>query len=130
MAPLRAAEDRSAGRPLGVRGGEGVDESAGQARGNDAVAGRHGPDADDEFLGACVFEEEAGRAGSQGLVGVLVEVEGGQDQDPRATAGLGDAAGGLDAVDAGHPDVHQDDVGAQSRGQANGLLPLGGFADD
>ncbi len=49
------------------------------------------------------------RATADRLEGVLVDVEGGQDQDP----GLGtvdDAAGRLDPVHPRHPHVHEDDI--------------------
>ena len=40
------------------------------------------------------------------------------------------AAGRLDAVDPGHPDVHQDDVGAQPAAQLDRLAAVGRLADD
>ena len=39
-------------------------------------------------------------------------------------------AGGLDAVDLGHPDVHQDDVGSLAAGQRYRLAPVGRLAGD
>ena len=49
-------------------------------------------------------------------------------------AGVGvlgaDPPGGLDAVDLGHRDVHEDHVGLQLVGQADRLLAVGGLADD
>ncbi len=51
-----------------------------------------------------VFEQESARAGAQSVVDVLVEVEGGEDQDARlGLVVLGeDSASGLDAVKLGH----------------------------
>ena len=43
---------------------------------------------------------------------------------------LFDLAGGLHAVHLGHGDVHQDDVGLEVLGQADGLLAVAGLADD
>jgi hypothetical protein len=44
------------------------------------------------------------------LVDVLVEVEGGEDEDARRGMLGGDPSGGFDAVEVGHADVHQHDV--------------------
>src|SRR5690606_4379693 len=62
---------------------------------------------------------------------VFVEVEGGQYQDPgHGVGGLGeDAFGGLDAVHAGHADVHQDHLGGGLGGERHGLLAAAGLAD-
>ena len=41
-----------------------------------------------------------------------------------------DAAGGLEPVDHGHPDVHEDHVGLASRASASACSPFVGLADD
>ena len=41
-----------------------------------------------------------------------------------------DASGRVDAVEAGHVDVHHDDVGLVFGGQAYRFLTVGGLADD
>ncbi len=76
-----------------------------------------------------VLEEEAAGSRAQCLVGVLVEVEGGQDEDAGAVACGDDPAGGLDAVHAGHPYVHQDHVGAQFGGHPHRLAAVARLAD-
>ena len=43
---------------------------------------------------------------------------------------LVDAPGGLDPVDVGHADVHQDHVGQELVRHADGLVAVGGFAHD
>jgi hypothetical protein len=65
-----------------------------------------------------------------GLEHVLVELEGGQDHHPDAGQPWvgGDLPGGGQAVGAGHPDVHEHDVGGEFAGQADGLLTVAGFA--
>ena len=75
------------------------------------VACRDDADGGGELLGADVLEEEAAGAGPQGLVDVLVEVEGGEDEDVGGRRRCSEPAGGLDAVELGHADVHEDDVG-------------------
>jgi hypothetical protein len=57
--------------------------------------------------GASLRRKSAG-TGAQRGVDVLVEVEGGEDEN----AGLaGEPPSHLEAVDPGHPDVHQHHVG-------------------
>jgi hypothetical protein len=50
---------------------------------------------------------------SQGVVDDLVEVEGGQHQHARPSRPGHDLPGGADAVEPGHPDVHDHHVGLQ-----------------
>ena len=73
------------------------------------------------------FEEKRRGPGGQGVEDVLVELEGGEDDDP---GDLGDLARRLDAVDAGHADVHQHHVGSFAADEVDGLLAVGGFARD
>ncbi len=66
----------------------------------------------------------------QRAVDVVVEVEGGQDEDPGCGSVRvgGDGAGGLDAVEDRHPDVHQDDVGVVLADHGDGLRAVRGLA--
>jgi signal transduction histidine kinase len=64
-----------------------------------------------------------------GRVDVLVEVEGGEDDDPGYGAGSDDAAGRLDAVEHRHPHVHERDIGRQARDSGDRVLPVGGLPD-
>ena len=109
--------------------GEGLQQAAGDARGDHGVACGHAADCCEQVLGSGVLQKEAGCSGAQRGEGVLVEVEGGQDEHPRVREFLGDPAGGLDAVGAGHADVHQDDVGPQPAGQLQGLGAVRRLAD-
>ena len=63
---------------------------------------------------------------------VLVEVEGGDHDDRRRLLdiGAGELPGGLDAVDLGHADVEQADVGSQLAGECDGVEAVGGLTDD
>ena len=69
-------------------------------------------------------------AGAKRVVHVAVEAERRQDQDPRVGLRADDAPGRLDAVQDGHADVHQHDVGSQASGACNCVLAVAGFADD
>ena len=89
-----------------------LDEAPGDGRGEEGVVPADGDHGVGQLLGREVLEQEAFRAGPEGVVDVIVEVESGEDDD----AGIGggrfgpDEAGGLDAVEAGHADVHEDHV--------------------
>ena len=89
------------------------------------------PDVDrvDELLGADVLEQEAARAGADRLVDVLVQVEGGEDEDARVGATCDEISGRLDPVEIGHPDVHQDHVREQTARGLDCLEAVLGLAD-
>ena len=125
------------GRGPAVRGGrlpegEGLDQAPGDAGREQGVAAVDGGHRGEQPFRPGVLEQEPGGSGAQRAVDVLVEVEGGQHEHPgRASAGLGqDALGGLDAVHAGHPDVHQDHVGQGFGGEPHRFLAVTGLAHD
>ena len=62
--------------------------------------------------------------------GVLVQVEGRQDQDLRGGALSGDGRRRINAVHTGHAHIHEDDVGAQRTRLGQGRGAVGGLADD
>ena len=112
------------GRLGGRGGGELADQAVGGARGQDGVAGGDGVDGGDQLSGLGVLEQEAAGPGAQPGVNVVVEVEGGQDQDLGRQPGSHDVAGRFDAVAARHPDVHEHDVGAQRGTHGEGGRPV------
>ena len=121
----------------GGMGGEAVNEAARRAWGHDRVAVVNVTDRGHELLQGGVLEQEAAGAGADRLEGVLVEVEGGQDQDPggggvgrTVTAAAHDAAGRLDPVHPRHPHVHEDDVGLHPGQQLDGGGAVFGLADE
>ena len=92
------------------------DEAAGDAGCEEGIALADHPYCGGELLGRGVFEQKSAGAGLEGVVDVLVEVERRQDEDAdlgRLAPGC-DPPGGLDAVEAGHADVHQDTSGFRS----------------
>src|ERR1017187_231616 len=99
--------------------GELADQLPGDAGGEQRVAGGDYPDRGQQVAWRCVFEQEAAGTGAQRREHVLVQVERGQHQDAGAGGFRcgGDLPGGLDAVHAGHPDVHQDHVRFFSGGE-------------
>ena len=72
------------------------------------------------------------RAGPQGAVDVLVQVEGGDDDDRDRVldARSGQLPGRLHAVEDRHPDVHQADVGTQLASQPHRLPPVARLPHD
>ena len=84
-------------------------------RRDQGVAARRGPDRLDEQRRAGVLEQEPAGPVHQRGVDVLVEVEGGDDDDAErvGSVGPGQEAGCLEAVELGHADVEEADVGSQ-----------------
>src|SRR6516164_105844 len=82
-----------------------------------------------DLLFAGAFEQVAAGAGAHRLEDGGVVVEHGQDQDVDVGAGLGERAGGVDAVAFGHVDVHDQHVWLKLFGQLDGLLAGGGLGD-
>ena len=81
--------------------------------------------------GGVRFKHEPAGAGGEGVEHVLVELEGGDDDDARSlVADGGDLTGGLDAVHVGHLDVHEDHVWSGPTSGVDGFQPCRGLADD
>ena len=113
--------------------GELLDETAGDAGRDQRVARRDHADRGQDVLQRHVLDQEAARAGPQRGVHVIVIVERGEHDDP-GRPGPGaprrDHLGGLDAVHAGHPDVHDHHVGPGLPGELDRLGAGAGLADD
>src|SRR5439155_27085754 len=74
---------------------------------------------------------EATRSRPQGFEDVLIKIERGEDQDARHRAdALEQAPCGLDAVQPGHSDGHEDDVWTKPPGSVDGVGAVDGFTDD
>ncbi|KOT87534.1 hypothetical protein ADK86_35305 [Streptomyces sp. NRRL F-5755] len=112
----------------GGRGGRGevLQEADGDLGADERVAGHGGPYRFDQQCGAGAFQQEARGAVAQGGVYVVVQVEGGHDHDPGVR---GELSGDLQAVEAWHADVGEDDVGAQRTGEVDGVEAVRGLCD-
>jgi hypothetical protein len=77
-----------------------------------------------------LLEQEAAGSRLQRGVDELVEVERRQHQHACGRAGGDEAAGRLDAVDLGHPHVHEDDVRLGGRDDLDAPRAVTGLADD
>src|SRR5688572_23010780 len=84
----------------------------------------------DHVIGRRVFQQIPERPGSEGREDVLLGGVAGQHHDPRCWLALADLARRLDAADAGHLQVHQDDVRSKALDALNGLFAVSGLADD
>jgi hypothetical protein len=85
----------------------------------------------EQQLGSGVLEQEPTRTGAQPVVDVLVEVEGGDDEDlRRGRPGVGDdAPGRLDTVEDRHSNVHQHHVGTFAKYDIDRFRTVTCFAD-
>jgi peptidoglycan/LPS O-acetylase OafA/YrhL len=111
---------------------EPADQPARRPGGQQRVAGGDDPDGVHQRAGVGALAEEAAGARAQSQDDVVVVLEGGEHEDLHAGEIVvgGDAAGRLDPVHHGHPDVHEHDVGAGAAGQVDGLPAVEGLADD
>src|SRR5579862_292963 len=126
--PGQAACGAAGGGARGWATAEVLDQAAGDGRGEQRLAGAGRADGAGQLLTGGVLEQEAAGSGFHGVVDVLVKVEGGQHEDLGPAAGLGELGGGLDPVESGHADVHQDDVRVQSARLGQCLASVPGLA--
>src|SRR5581483_6047220 len=77
-----------------------------------------------------VFQEIARRPPPQGREDLLLGGEARQHQDPGGRVGGPDPADGLEPVEAGHHEVHEDHVGPQPGRLGHRRLPVAGLPDD
>src|SRR5699024_3286613 len=107
------------------------DEPPGDRGGQQRIAAGDHAHGGDEVLGGGVLEEESAGTGAQGGEDVFVGVEGREHDDPRVVAGhREDRAGGVEAVEARHPNVHEDDVGGGAADEVDDGRSVLGAADD
>ena len=83
----------------------------------------------DQLLRHTLLEQVGARTGAQHLVHEVLLGVNRQRDDPRAGCIGQDAPGGVDAVDVGHADVHDDHVRRECPGLLDGLPAITGLAD-
>jgi len=113
-------------------GRELLDQRASDCRVQPAFAPGNGFDGCDELRRHRVLEEEARGAGPEGRVDRLVDVVGGEHQDgdmlqgaiPAARARFDDPSSSLHAIHSGHPQVHDNHVGAGAPNAFDSGLPV------
>ena len=94
-----------------------------------AVAGVDELDRADDLRRRGVLEQEAGRAGLQRAQDEFVGVEGREHEDGGRVGLRGEQAGGRDAVELWHADVHEHDVGPVEVHRPEHLAAVVGLGD-
>jgi hypothetical protein len=131
LAVAQSREPRVVDRRVRQRAGDLFEQPARRGRRHYRVAGRDRPDRGQQLLRLGVLQQEAAGAGAQRWEHVLVEVERGQDDHPRrrGAVAVDQHTSRLDAVEPGHADVHQHDVGGGDREPLERLAAVLRFAD-
>src|SRR5205823_10181364 len=107
-----------------------AEHAGGQLGGQRGLAGGSLADRVDHVFGGAVLHEVAGGARPDGVDEHLPVGVHGEDHHLGPRELVAHAAGGGHAVEHGHGDVHEHDVGTELLGQPDGLLAVGGLADD
>ncbi len=140
LAVGKAAQRRSApvgsfGAPPaapGASGHEGLHEPAHHRGLDERVTGGHHADGGGDVVGVGVLQQKAARPCPQGVVDVLVDIEGGEHQHPgpgQQRVGR-DGAAGLDAAHLRHANIHEHYIGPEALGLFHSLGAVSGLADD
>ena len=106
-----------------------VEELGPHRRADEALARHDGTDRRGDLLDRDLLEQVAGGAGLDRLVQVALLVGDGQHDDLRRRGPLGDESGGFDAVDVGHADVHEHDIGDDVRHTLHRIAAVLGQSD-
>ena len=107
-----------------------ADQPAGDRRREHRIAGRDRLHRADDLAGRGVLEQEPARPGAQGTQDVVAHLERRQHDHFGRVVVRAQQLGGRETVHAGHPDVHQDDVGLVLGDRRRDLVAVGGLADD
>ena len=89
----------------------------------------NGSDGRDELVLGRVLEQKPTGSGAKRVEDVLVGVERGDDDDSGWLGRLEHPGGGFDAVQTGHPYVHEYDVRVKAAGCGDRLMAVGRFLD-
>src|SRR6476661_3993759 len=107
-----------------------LQEASRHRRREEGVAPCDDPDRLDQFARSNVLQQEAARSGSDRLDKVVIDIEGREDQDLDRPVLGGQDPRRLDAVQPGHPHIHQDDVGPQATGLLDRIESIGGLSHE
>jgi len=97
---------------------------------NDRMVIEDLPEGVPDLRAARVFGQVAACARPQGVYHGSVICVGGKYDDRGLWHAVTQQAGGLDAITAGHPQVHENDVWEQVNGQGDSLVTVSGGAHD
>ena len=127
------------GENLALAGGEQGDLrerfGLGERRGHDGCieaspAGRAGGDRGDKPGEGVLFHDITGDAGGAGFADEERVAVARKHDDRCGEVPGAQLAGGVDAVQLGHREVDDDDIGLQFEGEAHGFVPVLRFGDD
>ena len=93
-------------------------------RAEPTFADGNGANSCEEVLLAGVLEEVTAGTGAEDFADVDAVLVHGQGEDTCFRAGFENAAGGFDAVEFGHGDVHDDDIGEKGLGEFEGFATV------
>jgi hypothetical protein len=105
-------------------------QPGGGVRAEDGVSVGDRADRVDDALGWIGLDHEADGSRLKGVVDVFLDAVRGEHADPGSRSAGDEAAGGLDAVELGHPDVHQHDVRVEPVQHGKAVVTVCGLADD
>lgn len=117
-------------RPGRRRGSELLEEPSGYRWSEPRVAALDGANCVHQIIRRDVFEQEAARTSLDRGEDVLVQIEGGQHQHADLGSLREQPAGGLDAVQPRHPDIHEHDVRSGLERLLDTLYAIAGLSDD
>jgi hypothetical protein len=84
----------------------------------------------DQLAGGGIFGDESVGAGREGFFHEAAGAVLGKEDDLDVREFVFDQAGGFEAADDRHRNVHENEVGLVLFGEADGISSVGGFADD
>ena len=107
-----------------------VGDEVGDVVGEKGGAGHDGADGGGELGDGAGLEDISGGAGAKHVADDVSSGVHGESDDFGFGEGFADAAHGFDAVEAGHGDVEDHDIGVELLGEFEGALAALGFSDD
>ena len=124
--PTRGEPGQSDGNRARLPWGRAVERSIRLVTDDASSAGSRDPHRVAQPLGRGVPEQKSARAKPQRLIEVLVEIDGREHEHRGGELGLGqEALCGAQAVELGHPDIHQHDVPAHAPHDVDPGAPIG-----
>jgi len=115
-----------------VRLGGGVTRfgGGGDAKGEVRLLVAEGVNGGEEDAVSVVFKDIAAGTGFNDLANEFIGFVHGEDQDLGAGRGFMNSAGGIHAVEKGHADIENGDIGLQFGGFFDGIAAINGFGAD
>ena len=107
-----------------------IGEFGGDFRRDAFVSGMDGADGLEQFAMQETFQQVGASAGFESADDLDVTGVGGEDDKARVGKFAADGAHGVDAVHAGHLQIHEHDIGPMEAELFDGLQAIGGLTDE